>query len=99
MENFGCCARESVLYWQKETTGDFVQRNAINRAGIWQRLVGSSVKGRSEQQDQLQVLRISSAKGSKGLGCVSGKEPACQCRRCRKHASDPWIGKIPWRRA
>ena len=45
IENFECCARESVLYWQKETTGDFVQRNAINRAGIWQRLVGSSVKG------------------------------------------------------
>ena len=24
-----------------------------------------------------------------------GKEPACQCRRCR---FDPWIGKIPWMR-
>ena len=29
-------------------------------------------------------------------GGASGKEPACQCRRC---AFDPWIGKIPWRRA
>ena len=25
----------------------------------------------------------------------SGKEPTCQCRRCR---FDPWIRKIPWRR-
>ena len=25
----------------------------------------------------------------------SGKEPACQCRRC---AFNPWVGKIPWRR-
>ena len=25
----------------------------------------------------------------------SGKEPACQCRRCR---FDSWIGKIPWRK-
>ena len=24
-----------------------------------------------------------------------GKEPACQCRRCR---FDPWVGKTPWRR-
>ena len=26
---------------------------------------------------------------------LSGKEPACQCRR---HGFDPWIGKVPWRR-
>ena len=28
----------------------------------------------------------------------SGKESACQCRRCKRHARDPWVGKIPWRR-
>ena len=26
---------------------------------------------------------------------VSGKEPACQCRR---QGFSPWVGKIPWRR-
>ena len=26
---------------------------------------------------------------------VSGKEPACQSRKCR---FNPWVGKIPWRR-
>ena len=26
---------------------------------------------------------------------LSGKEPACQCRRC---GFSPWVGKIPWRR-
>ena len=26
---------------------------------------------------------------------LSGKEPACQCRRCR---FDPLIGRVPWRR-
>jgi len=30
-------------------------------------------------------------------GGASGKEPACQCRRCKKHGFDPWVGKIPWR--
>ena len=31
-------------------------------------------------------------------GGASGKEPTCQCRseRC---GFDPWVGKIPWRRA
>ena len=29
----------------------------------------------------------------------SGKESACQCRRCTRFTFDPWVGKkIPWRR-
>ena len=31
-------------------------------------------------------------------GGSAGKEPACQCRRHRRHGFDPWVGKIPWRR-
>ena len=31
-------------------------------------------------------------------GMWSGKEPACQCRRHKRHGFDPWVGKIPWRR-
>ena len=30
-------------------------------------------------------------------GGASGKEPACQCRRCKRYGFDPWIGEIPWR--
>ena len=26
-------------------------------------------------------------------------KPACQCRRRKRHGFDPWVGKIPWRRA
>ena len=36
-----------------------------------------------------------------GLGLpwwLSGKESACQCRRCRRCVFDPWVGKILWRR-
>ena len=32
-------------------------------------------------------------------GGASGKEPACQSRRHEIPGSDPWVGKIPWRRA
>jgi len=32
-------------------------------------------------------------------GGAGGKEPVCQCRRCKRRRLDPWIGKIPWRRA
>ena len=31
-------------------------------------------------------------------GGHSGKEPACQCRRCKKHGLDPWDRKISWRK-
>ena len=32
-------------------------------------------------------------------GGVSGKEPACQCRRHKRRGFNPGVGKIPWRRA
>ena len=32
-------------------------------------------------------------------GGASGKEPACRCRRHRSRRFNPWVGKIPWRRA
>ena len=31
-------------------------------------------------------------------GGTSGKEPACQCRRYKRHRFDLWVGKIPRRR-
>ena len=32
-------------------------------------------------------------------GGASGKEPACQCRRCKGPVFSSWVRKIPWRRA
>ena len=32
-------------------------------------------------------------------GGTSGKEPSCQYRRLKRCRFDPWVGKIPWRRA
>ena len=31
-------------------------------------------------------------------GGASGKESPCQCRECKRHGFDSWVGKIPWRR-
>ena len=30
---------------------------------------------------------------------TSSKELASQCRRCKRPELDPWVGRIPWRRA
>ena len=36
---------------------------------------------------------------SKGLPRrLSGKEPICQCRRCKIIGFSSWVGKVPWRR-
>ena len=32
-------------------------------------------------------------------GDTSGKEPACQCGRLKRRQFNPWIWKIPWRKA
>ena len=32
-------------------------------------------------------------------GGTSGKEPACQCSRPKRHGFNPWVRKIPWKRA
>ena len=32
-------------------------------------------------------------------GGTSDKEPTCQCKRCKTCGYDPWVRKIPWRRA
>ena len=31
-------------------------------------------------------------------GGTSGRESACQCRRCKRRGFHPWVTKIPWRR-
>ena len=37
-------------------------------------------------------------KASDFPGGASGKESACQWRRCQRHGFNPWVGKNPWRR-
>ena len=32
-------------------------------------------------------------------GGTSGKEPTCPCRRHKRRGFNPWVRKIPWRRA
>ena len=40
----------------------------------------------------IEYMKLDKQKLSRWL---SGKKPACKCRR---HGFDPWVEKIPWRR-
>ena len=38
-------------------------------------------------------------RGRNGASFPSGKESTCQCRRHKRLGFDPWVRKIPWKRA
>ena len=59
--------------------------NPRDRGAWW-----AAVYGAAQSQTWLKQLSSSSS---------SGKESTYQCRRCKKHRFDPWVGKIPWKRA
>ena len=54
-----------------------------------------AVYGVAQSRTRLKWLSSSSS----STDAASGKEPVCQYRRCKKCGFDPWVWKIPWRRA
>ena len=52
---------------------------------------------------KLTSLHCPQSHGSGHISCLpggtTGEEPACQCRRHNRCGFDPWVRKIPWRRA
>ena len=42
-----------------------------------------------------QFFRVQPSLWSNSHICTSGKEPSCQCRRCKTCRFDPWVRKIP----
>ena len=79
------------IIWRREwqPTRGFLPGESHGRRG----LAGYSPWGpkESDMTEQPTLLII-----QEGLPrWLSGKESACQCRRCR---FNPWVGEIPWRR-
>ena len=48
------------------------------------------------QQDEWHLEHKDYLHVQKKLLVTSCKESTCQCRRCKRHGFDPWVGKIPW---
>ena len=67
---------------------------SLHRETLWE---GSSAfLPSSEAIDSESLVSTDSAGASGG---TSDKEPTCQCRRHKRCEFDPWVEKIPWRRA
>ena len=54
--------------------------------------LAEAVRIKSMGHISLQLLRDEGFPGG-----TSGKKPACQCRRLKRHGFGPWVGKISWR--
>ena len=51
-------------------------------------------------KSQTQLKQLSAHTWGIGFpGGTGGREPTCQCRRCKRCGFDPQVGKISWRRA
>ena len=60
---------------------------------------GETVSSRSPSPTFQSLASLRLSLGLKDLHYAfrgtSGKEPTCQCRRCKRLRFDPWVGKIP----
>ena len=61
-------------------------------------LVGYSPWGRKESDKTERLHSLTHVHMGPPRWC-SGKEPAWQSSRLQRHGFDPWVRKIPWRRA
>ena len=67
------------------------RRRSRSQLGEWRSTCWSKIEGNGcFRQEEEQISGFPRQR--------NGKEPACQCRRCRRSGFCPWVGKIPWSR-
>ena len=78
-----------VFPWIKENKKTHVS-GLLGRMVIWV----SETLSHDKPAMFITIMRIGGFPGG-----ASGKEPACQCRRQKRCRFDPWVGRIPWKKA
>ena len=78
---------------------DFSDGPVTETPWCWCRGPGSiSGQGTRSRMPQLKILCATTKTWWSQIG-ARDKELACQCRRYKRRGFDPWIRKVPWRRA
>ena len=82
----------TFMHWRRKwqpppvfLPGESQGRGSLVGCRLWRRTESDTTEAMQQQQQQ--------------QGGASGKEPACQCKRYERYGFNPWVGKIPWRRA
>ena len=93
--------RVRSLHWEDLLEKEMATHSRIlaGESHGWRSLVGYSPWGRKESGTTEQLHCHFQCIIWSFLGGASGKELACQCRRCKRHGFNPWVRTIPWRRA
>ena len=91
------------LWWSEHNSVNILKAiglNALDELFMW--VTSQSICLRKKMVKGV-VCSISFSRKIKKDGVfpdgASCKEPVGQCRRHKRHGFDPWVGKIPWRRA
>ena len=87
----------TFMHWRRKwqptpvfLPGESQERRSLVGCRLW----GHTESDTTEATEQLQqVIRRPSQVA------LVGKEPASQCRRCKRCEFNPWVRKIPWKRA
>ena len=88
----------SINVFQKESEQEKQREKGRKECGRGrERKERKREKGRKEGRKEGSKTVIPACQGFPSG--TSGKEPACQCRRHKRHGFAPWVGKIPWKRA
>ena len=93
----------TFMHWRKKwqltpvfLLGEPQRLENLRDRGTW----WAAVYGVTQSRTRLKRLSSNSSIVYIGFpGSASGKEPACQSRRHKRHRFDPWVRNIPWRRA
>ena len=89
------CVRSSHL----EESGWRVDENFLYHLRSFSKVLNNFLKlFQSEKLSNQNHRTDSTSCDFNAPGGTSGKEPTCQCRRCKRPGFYPWIRKIPWRR-
>ena len=93
----------SVSSSRKEEAGWTLERSVPRRVHKW--IMPSPGNRATEAGERSKIVEgllsikpLSTSLVLLGGSGASGKESACQCRRCKKFRFHPWVQKIPWRR-
>ena len=100
----GLCLCDLSLKTERNNKAKYIpcrtQNNDLNQIGSLKIMNGSGGGGGRNWEIEIDIytLLMPCIKQMAFQRCC-GQEPACQCRKHKRHGFDPWVGKIPWRRA
>ena len=86
----------TLFFWGSKITADDDCSHEIKRHLLFGRKAMTNLDNVLKSRDSTLLTNIHIVMVPGG---ASGKEPTCLCRRHKRHGFNPWVGKIPWRRA